>query len=483
MDSRTTFFGVFNHFSTRKFDTDYELSKKVLARGDQCEIRTILDRKSQENRTAKVYRKNELDERMLQLVKKEIETLSQLDHPNITKVHAVYEDDFKLYIIVDNVKGTSLFEKIIKAGQLPEAEAAMIIQRVLCAARYLHMNGLVHRNLRPELILFENETSLYDLKILDLVTMVEALPEGSTSTPEMDKDFERLTKGCPIYQMAPELLRLAEREFAFKCDVWSCGVMLYNMITGIPPFFENNANLTMSQIRSGIFSNKYPNYEESKNLPLKNLITSMLQTSTEHRINAYDATKHEWVLKHVSYPPVSKKVAYDALNNIKNLQFTQQLQRSILMYMVKLQLDKKDRDTLVQLFETIDEDKDGMIDAQDIATVYGTKYAMQLSEQDISRIRKQLDVSKASGITITEFLLGACNKSTLINEPNLRSVFHYIDGSAGGFITRKELMSFLGVNDETYIGLIMEEADDDCDGGLNMKEFINFMMRLSRLSI
>lgn len=138
------------------------------------------------------------------------------------------------------------------------------------------MNGLVHRNLRPETILFENENSLYDLKIIDLLSVMEANPEGSSSQFEQDQDYERIVKGCPIYQVAPELLRPSDREFAFKCDVWSCGVMLYNMITGIPPFYEPNQSMTISQIKSGIFSHKYPNYEESKNTGLKSLITSML---------------------------------------------------------------------------------------------------------------------------------------------------------------------------------------------------------------
>jgi serine/threonine protein kinase len=70
--------------------------------------------------------------------------------------------------------------------------------------------------------------------------MIEALPEGSSSSMEQDKDYERIIKGCPIYYIAPELLRPSEREFCFKNDIWSCGVMLYNMITGIPPFFEPN---------------------------------------------------------------------------------------------------------------------------------------------------------------------------------------------------------------------------------------------------
>jgi Ca2+-binding EF-hand superfamily protein len=149
--------------------------------------------------------------------------------------------------------------------------------------------------------------------------------------------------------------------------------------------------------------------------------------------------------------------------------------------MTKLILDKKDKDWLIALFESIDEDKDGMIDVTDIGNAYSTKYGIQISEQELQRIGKQINVSKEGGITVTEFILGACNKSYLINEPNLRQVFHFIDASGGGFVSRKELMGFLGVADETFIGIVMEEADDDCDGGMNMKEFINLMMRVNRL--
>lgn len=78
-------------------------------------------------------------------------------------------------------------------------------------------------------------------------------------------------------------------------------------------------------------------------------------------------------------------------------------------------------------------------------------------------------------------MLGACSKQHLLSDANLKALFHFMDASGNGFITRKELQSFFGVNDEDFIGLIIEEADDDCDGGLNQKEFINLMLRISRL--
>jgi calcium-dependent protein kinase len=135
--------------------------------------------------------------------------------------------------------------------------------------------------------------------------------------------------------------------------------------------------------------------------------------------------------------------------------------------MVQAFLDKKDKEAIIQLFESIDEDRNSEIDAEDIGKAYREKYLMQLSEADLQKIKRQLDVSREGAITVTEFMLGACNKNALLTEANLKLTFNYLDAKSTGFITREEVKSFLGVDDDTYVGLIMEEADDDCDGGLN----------------
>jgi Ca2+-binding EF-hand superfamily protein len=90
-------------------------------------------------------------------------------------------------------------------------------------------------------------------------------------------------------------------------------------------------------------------------------------------------------------------------------------------------------------------------------------------------------VSHEGGITVTEFMLGACNKTMLIHEISIKQVYERMDKRESGLITRGDLSEFLGVADESYIGLVMEEADEDCDGGLTYKEFYNMMMRITRL--
>ena len=155
-------------------------------------------------------------------------------------MHAAYEDDFKIYIIIDTIRGVALFDRIIKQGQLPEADCAMIMQRILSVVRYLHGSGYSLRNLRTETILFENDTSLYDIKFVDLLTLYEAVP-ARISTDEEDRLFDRVMKGGGhILNHAPELIRPLERDYGYKCDVWAAGCILYNMLTGIPPFYETS---------------------------------------------------------------------------------------------------------------------------------------------------------------------------------------------------------------------------------------------------
>ncbi len=89
-----------------------------------------------------------------------------------------------------------------------------------------------------------------------------------------------------------------------------------------------------------------------------------------------------------------------------------------------------------------------------------------------------MNFSKKEGITCTEFIMGACNKHIVINEASLKHTFGYMDSSGNQFLTRQEVGVFLGVDDETYIGLVIEEADDDCDGGINFKEFQTMMLKL-----
>lgn len=146
--------------------------------------------------------------------------------------------------------------------------------------------------------------------------------------------------------------------------------------------------------------------------------------------------------------------------------------------MAKTMTDKKEKDNLQILFEAIDDNKDGEVNLREFVSNYKSKFNISISEPEMAKIIRQVDLNGDREVSFTEFVMGASNKFTLLNETNLSNAFAWIDMDKDGFITREDLKEFVGVKDDTYIGIMIEEADDDCDGGLTQKEFNTIMLKL-----
>lgn len=106
--------GVCDEFSDKNFDDYYELKRKCIGRGELCEIRHCWDKRTGGTKTVKVFRKTDLNEKTKELIIKEMKILALLDHSNIAKVHEAFEDQFKIYMVLDDLFGESLFNRIIK---------------------------------------------------------------------------------------------------------------------------------------------------------------------------------------------------------------------------------------------------------------------------------------------------------------------------------------------------------------------------------
>lgn len=111
----------------------------------------------------------------------------------------------------------------------------------------MHKNGFIHRNIRPEMIIFQSDNAVGDIKLVDMITVIEF-----QEIVESDPLYESVVVTTPHYK-APELIP-KKKVYNEKCDVWSCGAMLYNMITGIPPFFESDPEQLEEKIKSGVLS-------------------------------------------------------------------------------------------------------------------------------------------------------------------------------------------------------------------------------------
>jgi calcium-dependent protein kinase len=147
--------------------------------------------------------------------------------------------------------------------------------------------------------------------------------------------------------------------------------------------------------------------------------------------------------------------------------------------MVNSLIDKKEKDNLQIVFESIDENREGEISPSDFIKAFKLKFNLVISEQEIQKVVKDSSLMHGSkNITFTEFLIAASNKNLLLNENNLKAAFNYIDDDGDGFINRDDYRKFVNIDNEYFIGNLIEEADNDCDGGLHYEEFINIMSKL-----
>ena len=194
----------------------------MLGSGAFGEVRVCGHRENGAQRAVKVLRKSHMDEDEKRMFFNEINILKDLDHPNILKMYEFFEDDKRYYIVTDICKGGELFDEIVARGKFTEKDASVLMKQVLGCINYCHTNNIVHRDLKPENILLESNKAFDQIKIIDFGTSL-VIQDG-------EKLDEKL--GTPYY-IAPEVLA---KNYGSKCDIWSCGVITYIILSGIPPF-------------------------------------------------------------------------------------------------------------------------------------------------------------------------------------------------------------------------------------------------------
>jgi calcium-dependent protein kinase len=207
----------------------YEILKK-LGEGSYGKIYKVKNKDTEE-----IYAMKQMDkikiQQNLELFKNEIEIMSILNHPNICKLYEVYEDSKFIYLIIEYCEGGELLDRITKKqkeGKLyTEKEAAVIFRQLIEAIDYIHEIGVIHRDLKPENILFSTKYENSPIKIIDF-----GISKKVTKN-DPNKKIKLSSKVGTVYYMSPEIIKGSYSEL---CDVWACGIILYILLCGYPPF-------------------------------------------------------------------------------------------------------------------------------------------------------------------------------------------------------------------------------------------------------
>lgn len=450
---------------------------KIIGKGAFGKVYKVFHKKTKQFRAMKTVKKDSInyqDDEHCFL--KEIEVLRLLDHPNILKIFEFYTDDLNYYVMTELIEGGDLYDEIYKMKSIGEKDAALIMMQLLSAVGYMHSKNIVHRDIKPENILLENIC-------MDEI-MIKLIDFGNSNY--FDKTTHLSLKVGTPYYIAPEILK---KDYNHKCDIWSCGVIMYLLLTGGPPFDGPDEQAIIHRVKSGQYS--YSS-DEHISTEAKDLIDKMLTYDYNQRISADEALNHVWI-KNYSNIEREKMLHYineeshsdfkKPFENLKKFSARQKLQQATLAFLFhQLSTTEMIKD-LKFIFRQIDENGDGILSYDEIKKGFKTYYIDEnIAEKELDEIIKNIDLDKNEFIEYEEFLRSAVNPEMLLTDKNLALAFSAFDKDGSGVLSLDEIKNALGIlhNQEgsNVIKNIMKEIDTNGDGNISFSEFKQLMIKV-----
>uniref|UniRef100_A0A671MAZ3 calcium/calmodulin-dependent protein kinase n=1 Tax=Sinocyclocheilus anshuiensis TaxID=1608454 RepID=A0A671MAZ3_9TELE len=281
-----------------RFTDEYQLYEE-LGKGSFSVVRRCVKLCTGQEYAAKIINTKKLSARDHQKLEREARICRLLKHPNIVRLHDSISEEGFHYLLFDLVTGGELFEDIVAREYYSEADASHCIQQILEAVLHCHQMGVVHRDLKPENLLLASKCKNAAVKLADFGLAIEVQGDQQKKiqlfciiclTSGIQMVFSGFA-GTPGY-LSPEVLR--KEAYGKPVDIWACGVILYILLVGYPPFWDEDQHKLYQQIKAGAYD--FPSPEWDTVTPeAKNLINQMLTINPAKRIMAQEALKHPWV--------------------------------------------------------------------------------------------------------------------------------------------------------------------------------------------
>ena len=447
-------------YKTNKITDEYKFGK-TLGEGSFGQVREAVHKSTKKERAIKILKKRQQDVKRLFL---EVNILSKLTHPNIMDIYEFYEDTANFYIVSELCKGGELFDQIEKKGFFKEEEACKIFLQLMSAICYSHSNNIVHRDLKPENIMYEEKDNGNPvIKLIDW---------GGARYFNKNQKMSTI-KGTPYY-IAPEVLNETYDE---KCDIWSCGVILYVLLCGYPPFNGDTDIEIMANVKSGKF--QFPPEEwDSISEDAKDLIKKMLTYEPSKRISAMQVLAHPWFSHYEDDTMENKLVAKSALENMKKFKRNKKFEMATISFIINQLTTKEDRDDLLKQFQIWDKNKDGVLSKEEILEGYNKVYGT-IDRDVVENMISAVDTDGNGVIDYNEFLSCTMNRDKILSKKNLKIAFDTFDSDGNGSISIDEIMTIFKKTsndvDKAVFEKMMKDADSNGDGAIEFEEFQNIM--------
>lgn len=377
----------------------------------------------------------------LHQLREEIFIMCQLDHPNIVRLEEVYESHSEIYLVQELCLGGELFDRLDEQPDYhyTEAQCARLVKNMLCAVRYLHSKGIIHRDLKLENFLFSSTAQDSELKMIDF----------GLSKHFRYGEVHHEAVGTP-YTVAPEVIRGSYDE---RCDIWAIGVITFLLLSGDPPFGGCGGPEPLMTVRANILKGAFAFEPEdiwATVSPLaRDFIQKLLVVDPQRRPTAKEAQKHSWLKEWASRTKreddnILNPNVVKALVNFKEFSDMRKLLCEVLSFTL---LPDQIKD-LRREFEKMDTDGSGEISLaalkQVLMTNAGAGSLGALKEEEVEDIFNAMRVRKTeTRIHWHEFLAAGLSQCQ-VDDRNLRLAFDRLDSDHKGYITLDDIMNLFG---------------------------------------
>ena len=381
----------------------------------------------------------------------EVYSLIKMDHPNIVKIFEFYNGKKEYFLVMEYCGGGELFDKIIKS-KLTEIQCAYIMYQILSAINYCHNMKLIHRDLKPENILIKkDEDGFYRVKICDF---------GTSQTFKIG-DIQSKIVGSAYY-IAPEVI---QKKYNSKCDMWSCGVIMYVLLTKKAPF----GGKTEVQIMQNVQVGKYKtNLLEIYSPYAADLISKLLERDIKKRINAETALNHPWFdvfkSKEILNDIQDKDTIKRFVENLKNYQCNSIIQETALAFLVHNYPDLDEIVNACKLFGKVDLNENGKITVDDLNKGLCKLLKKSNMEEDAKKIFENLDTVGTNYVEYEEFVRAAIDKKIFLTDEALKMAFSFFDKENKGIITFESILKI-------FKGCVKKDKD------INLEEELKKIMK------
>ncbi|GAV72920.1 Pkinase domain-containing protein/EF_hand_5 domain-containing protein, partial [Cephalotus follicularis] len=393
-------------------------------------------------------------------IKREIQIMQHLSgQPNIVEFKGAYEDKQSVHLVMELCAGGELFDRIIAKGHYSERAAASICRAIVNVVHICHFMGVMHRDLKPENFLLSSKDENALLKATDF---------GLSVFIEEGKVYRDMVGSA--YYVAPEVLK---RKYGKEIDIWSAGVILYILLSGVPPFWAETEKGIFDAILKGDIdfeSQPWPSISNSA----KDLVRKMLTQDPKKRLTSAQVLEHSWLREggEASDKPINNAV----LTRMKQFRAMNKLKK-LALKVIAQNLSTEEIQGLKAMFKNIDTDNSGTITYEELKTGLA-RLGSNLAETEVKQLMDAADVDGDGTIDYIEFITATMHRHRLEKDENLFKAFQYFDKDNSGYITRDELESAMkeyGMGDEATIREIISEVDADNDGRINYAEFCTMM--------